>query len=881
MAARKGRTTERPARANRSSLPFQIPFEMPSMNMDEAMDDFLEVDDADLEAELAALVGGKPSAPRQPATRTAAPAQRQPSVPVPPPRAARRGAAAAQANAGAFDPFDMSAIERIGMEEDDDEDVDEDDPELLEELRQLSPEVNDLPPTAPSFPKASPSSHADNNSAVLTLLKERLENYEGAHQEAVYQKETAKSNRYARTIKLLKEQISQAKQGKLVEEDQIPVPVFVKSVLQPSLSSDLQPPASRTPQPSPPPPPVRPTSASRLSVDTVDVAPSSASQPSLARTPVVSPPQQPTPNLPSPTTATSKNATVTALKARQQEYKEAALTAKKENEMDKAITFMKIYKQFNTVIEAAASGEAVDISAMPPHPSQLPADFLDDDDDEPSTPPPKSPAAAKPVAQNTQRPTSDDIPDVDPAEFAESFKAPEAPKTIMQALQQRLEKYKSTVEAAKAANDGAKVRRSERIVKQYQEAIRDFQAKRPVDFSELPTPPGFAPIPVSSGAAAPAGVPAVARAPTAVAPAHRPTQSPIKTMASGSNAIHGRESRQVQQHNFLMERQKQFKLAALKAKKEGALETAKFYLKQAMSMNQMVNASANGLPVDIASVPKAPPGMAGSDVEADHGYEVVAYEDAGADRPVNGPPRSRTEMYVQLEKDLVEQVAMCARNALHFKKAGDIPMTEKFQKFDQHSRKDLESLKNAFKHGLPVPRFHYETRAFSVVKCCPDLAENVMELSILRGFGYTLSGFEAHEIHTWVKWDFPFPAETPQAGKSMAIKGTNEPEYNAVFPIQINRKSRAMARVFKSKGIKCEVYAKMGFLKSDKVMGTVHINLESLETRCVYHTTLDLMDGKKAVGGKLEVRVRIREPLVKQQVEELREKLLVIDEFVR
>ena len=70
-------------------------------------------------------------------------------------------------------------------------------------------------------------------------------------------------------------------------------------------------------------------------------------------------------------------------------------------------------------------------------------------------------------------------------------------------------------------------------------------------------------------------------------------------------------------------------------------------------------------------------------------------------------------------------------------------------------------------------------------------------------------------------------------------------------------------------------------MKSDKVLGTVHVNLESLETRCVHHTTLDLMEGKKAVGGKLEVKVRIREPLVRQQVEELREKLLVIDEFVR
>lgn len=37
-----------------------------------------------------------------------------------------------------------------------------------------------------------------------------------------------------------------------------------------------------------------------------------------------------------------------------------------------------------------------------------------------------------------------------------------------------------------------------RIVGQYQDAIKDFQAKRPVDFDELPTPPGFGPIPTGT-----------------------------------------------------------------------------------------------------------------------------------------------------------------------------------------------------------------------------------------------------------------------------------------------------------------------------------------------------------------------------------------------
>jgi hypothetical protein len=43
-------------------------------------------------------------------------------------------------------------------------------------------------------------------------------------------------------------------------------------------------------------------------------------------------------------------------------------------------------------------------------------------------------------------------------------------------------------------------------------------------------------------------------------------------------------------------------------------------------------------------------------------------------------------------------------------------LSRRFQKMEQGCRKDLESLKSARRHGDPVPRFHYETRSFSVVQ---------------------------------------------------------------------------------------------------------------------------------------------------------------------
>ena len=41
------------------------------------------------------------------------------------------------------------------------------------------------------------------------------------------------------------------------------------------------------------------------------------------------------------------------------------------------------------------------------------------------------------------------------------------------------------------------------------------------------------------------------------------------------------------------------------------------------------------------------------------------------------------------------------------------------------------------------------------------------------------------------------------------------------------------------------------------------------------------MDGRKSVGGKLEVKMKIRDPFTSKQVEETKEKWLIIDHFDR
>ena len=97
------------------------------------------------------------------------------------------------------------------------------------------------------------------------------------------------------------------------------------------------------------------------------------------------------------------------------------------------------------------------------------------------------------------------------------------PKTTLEALEQRLAKYKKGCQSAQEKGESPRERRMGRIVKQYEEAIRANKTRKPFNYSDLPTPPGFPPIPT------PAHSKPVRRAPP------KPTQSlPVRAAASPS-----------------------------------------------------------------------------------------------------------------------------------------------------------------------------------------------------------------------------------------------------------------------------------------------------------------------------------------------------------
>ncbi|KAH9492096.1 Coiled-coil and C2 domain-containing protein 1-like, partial [Bulinus truncatus] len=582
--------------------------------------------------------------------------------------------------------------------------------------------------------------------------------------------------------------------------------------------------------------------------------------------------------------------------SRRDEYRKVALKAKQDGDMANASKYVKIAKQFDTVIQALEEGKPVDLSQIPPSPGDL-ASNLVQSTSRPQLAPPVQPVNLQTAGENAEP----EIPSLSAEQEKTLFNAPEAPKTVMEALTQRLEKYKSTETAAKSEGDSGKARRMGRIVKQYEDAIKLYKAGKPVDFEELPVPPGYGPIPVASPSAqrppAASSAPHVAPKPVAPPVALKPTVSsaplvapkpanvpgssgpspagpstssppPVQRQNTTRKSLH---SRGEQQLAFLQERMAEFKQAAMTAKKNHDIELAKKYIRMMKGMEPMIEACESGLPVDLSQVPPSPAGID----DGDDKFVVVSAADCE-------PTGDREEVYKNLQADLVRQIRICVTNAQHYQKLGDVPAAARYEKLEQNCRRDLDALKNCDLHGDPIPKFHYETRTFSMVQCNTDLGDGDLELTIIRGIQYNLpAGLSEKDMDTAVKYEMAFPTEQPQTGGTGTVKNTINPEYNETVKLQINRKSKGLYRFVERKSIKLDVFFKRGFFKGDKLLGAVNVKLQPLENQCTIHESFDLMEGRKTVGGKLEVKIRIRDPFKNKQVDEVKEKWLVIDQFIR
>ncbi|XP_005729085.1 coiled-coil and C2 domain-containing protein 1B [Pundamilia nyererei] len=829
------------------------------------------LDDPDLEAELAAITG-------------------------------KKAAAGGKARQKGKSPLPMEDIARMADEcmkdlDDDDDDNVEDDEDLLAELQEVvgEEEAEDVSSTSSAPAESSkgetPESPAAQEEVKVSAaapgslqhtLEERLAMYKTALQNAKTAGESSKARRYDRGLKTLESMLGAVKKGRPVNEAEIPPPVATgapSAAPRPAVPARPAPPVPLPPQPSQSreseaTSPQSPAAPDVITPSSEEEQSSSAALSTLSSLP--SPQEQTDEEAADVSQSDANKATKKMLLERQQEYKMAALRAKKQGDVEQAKLYFKTSKSFDAAIEALEKGQSVDLSGLPSPPGQGGS---------------SAPVAAAPAGQSTQ-----------PTPPAAVAPAPSAPKDVLEALEQRRAKYTEASAQAKASGDDRKARMHDRIAKQYQSAIRAHKAGKAVNFDELPVPPGFPPIPGQKAVGAEQGIVAALEAANKLASSDaaevadeeedetkeelaKPAapEEPKKPTLDIPTAGHeqkrtpsaspdrttigeGLSQTAVQQLEFLEGRKKQYMKAALQAKQKNDMEQAKIFLRTAKSFEPMIEAARSGKTVDISTVP-SPPGDEDEDFILVHHSDVQISEKA-------------EEVYTQLAKILKEQHEKCLTYSEQFKHLGNVTETTKFEKMAESCKKSMEVLKLAQSRGLPPPKHHFEEKSFRIAKIFPELSSTDMVVIIVKGMNLPApSGIQANDLDAYVKFEFPYPStEQPQKLKTAVIKNTNSPEYNQSFKLQISRNHRGFRRVVTAKGLKLELLHKGGFLRSDKPIGTALLKLDKLESHSEIREIVEVMDGRKPTGGRIEVKVRLREPLSGQDMQTSTERWLVIDQ---
>lgn len=395
-------------------------------------------------------------------------------------------------------PVPMAEIERMAAlcmkDLDDDEDMEDDDldddDDLLAELNEVLEDDDEEqtpaptpPAVTPTAPKVSATSHSSPPAApsgatgLESRLLERIEMYKTAISNAKAAGETSKVRRYDRGLKTLQSMLTSARKGKPVNEEEMPPPVALGGKPNAATSESESVKEREPPQPTLMPSP--PTNQKPLR----EAAPAAPNTKPLHLTPPQKPAAAITPETPaiSPLTPSQPDAHHSELKqavlSRQREYKIAAINAKQSGNIDQAKQHYLIAKRLDVLVEALDRDEPVDLSSLPPPPGDI-AEHR-------APPPPQSSSKpAAPAAPAAAQVATADLP---------------APSSVAEALQQRMDIYKSAAEGAKSKGDDRKARMHQRIVKQYQDAIKAHKAGRPVSLSDLPVPPGCPPLQGSEG----------------------------------------------------------------------------------------------------------------------------------------------------------------------------------------------------------------------------------------------------------------------------------------------------------------------------------------------------------------------------------------------
>ena len=284
--------------------------------------------------------------------------------------------------------------------------------------------------------------------------------------------------------------------------------------------------------------------------------------------------------------AVSKDQVHAVLVERKDQYMKAMQKARSQGDSKTQKKYGMVAVQFEHALKSIDSNQPLDLRGIPPPPPGFSSKYnidISQYNTQPHPPPTTTTDSPQSSVSSQSGAGGGDTQEEDEGGVDPSIPLP---KTPLEALQQRLEKYREGLKNAQEKGETSRARRSTRIIKQYETAIKMTKAGKPYDFSELPTPPGYPPIPTGSR-------------PTGTS---QPRPNPVQSLPVGVPAIKLRPSVSDRQLQAIQERGAEFQQAARQAKAKGDRDKALMYLRYYKSIQQILQAAEGGLPVDMTQV---------------------------------------------------------------------------------------------------------------------------------------------------------------------------------------------------------------------------------------------------------------------------------------
>ncbi|KAI8990966.1 hypothetical protein BDF20DRAFT_841936 [Mycotypha africana] len=193
-------------------------------------------------------------------------------------------------------------------------------------------------------------------------------------------------------------------------------------------------------------------------------------------------------------------------------------------------------------------------------------------------------------------------------------------------------------------------------------------------------------------------------------------------------------------------------------------------------------------------------------------------------------------------------------------------------------------LLNADKPTIPST-LHYEQVNYTYKNINDTIPDNIMEFKIIRAISLPTLNI-ATQLDPFATWDFGGwpPENTAQAvmnrGETPVITGTTDPQFNFTMQIPISRTNRLFQRYVQRRKLTIEVFHNKysyGLFRRPVPLGKITLPMEQLLTKSSISGVFELLDGRKKTGGKVEIQLSLRQPLVGEDIVKRSEKWLVLD----